>query len=625
MKKKGFKLNRLLKNLHIDLQEAVSVLKKRPDLGTFEANLSCEINTFQLGALIEYVKRQKTSIKEDVNIKAAWHKKHDKRININERSIKTEISIHNEKQQQIKKIKFRHKKAKIISIKKDGSLIIETSPYSFIYKNDCIVFSYNGTELFFSANGITPILNQHIQDIVRVFPSVRIKVGDGNEFHFMNPKFYKLITDLVQELEKKNNNVELDRCEENNNDDLVNVEYKNEIKEQIIEANNIEFFDYYYKIWVTDNSKVKKRNIEPFIVRDNNSRFCFNILNKYLSNRIPNNIIIRYSDFRIISIKGDLMLGVYVKILKESTLTHGDWEYELNNFNKKTFKECTDTSKKTINKDISYKSIYIDYLASHQSEKQLIKVYEVFNGVEEDCFIFTINMRGDFSAIIFENILFARASELFIVHKDNYVKCINLIFDYFTNYELKNKRLAIKQKLINPDKFLAVNYETIDHNNLLIWISKINKIINGVEVSNDKIQFKPGLEVPKEIQSRTLLKDTILVSNLHKSLMTQLFLKLSQIYGKENVGTEINVGKKRIDLVVKDNNKYNIYEIKTDKDVRTCIRQAIGQIFDYAYFEGLNNIDKMVIIGPSPITSEADVYLTKMRKLHNINIYYETV
>ena len=73
-------------------------------------------------------------------------------------------------------------------------------------------------------------------------------------------------------------------------------------------------------------------------------------------------------------------------------------------------------------------------------------------------------------------------------------------------------------------------------------------------------------------------------------------------------------------MAVKFDDKYDIYEIKSDSDVRTCIRQAIGQIFDYAYYGCSDNIGKMVIIGPSPITDEADKYLSNMRNQHKINI-----
>ena len=59
MKKKGLKLNQILKNLHINLKEASNVLRSRPDLGDFKGGLSCEINTFQLGELIKYMKNNK--------------------------------------------------------------------------------------------------------------------------------------------------------------------------------------------------------------------------------------------------------------------------------------------------------------------------------------------------------------------------------------------------------------------------------------------------------------------------------------------------------------------------------------------------------------------------------------
>lgn len=397
------------------------------------------------------------------------------------------------------------------------------------------------------------------------------------------------------------------------------------IKEQLLQADNLEFFDCYYKIWVIDSDKAKRRDISPFVIRDVNSRACFNVLNKYFANRLPCDIFIQYSNERVMDVNKSPILSTYIKILKENISLRGDWEYELCNYHKRTLDDCKKIPRKNLYKDVSYKSIYIDYLSSNQSDKQLIKAYEVFNGLEEDSFMFTIKMKDDLSAIIFENVLFARASEVFVVREQEYAKCVNLIFDYFTDYELKQKRLAIKRKLIKAEDFNAIRYVSIDHDKLPTWINNIQNVISDVKVQQEHIQFVHGLRISKNISSRNAHKVMTNVSHIHKDLMLKLFFKLARKYGKENVGTEICVGKKRIDMAVRSDKKYDIYEIKSNYDVRTCIRQAIGQIFDYAYYGCSDDIGKMVIVGPSPITDEADKYLASMRNQHKINIYYESI
>ena len=107
--------------------------------------------------------------------------------------------------------------------------------------------------------------------------------------------------------------------------------------------------------------------------------------------------------------------------------------------------------------------------------------------------------------------------------------------------------------------------------------------------------------------------------------MRKLYYHLCLQYGEENVGTENHIGTKKIDIVVKTEGGYNIYEIKTDKDPRGCVREAMGQILDYAFFECEDFIHKMVIVGVTPETKEVKTYLTKFRKNNSLEIYYTTV
>ena len=85
------------------------------------------------------------------------------------------------------------------------------------------------------------------------------------------------------------------------------------------------------------------------------------------------------------------------------------------------------------------------------------------------------------------------------------------------------------------------------------------------------------------------------------------------------------VGKKKIDLVVKHQDSYDLYEVKTNQDVRICIREAIGQIIDYAFFECNDRIEKMFIIGQNQISKEAVEYLENIRLKHNLPIYYQSI
>ena len=107
--------------------------------------------------------------------------------------------------------------------------------------------------------------------------------------------------------------------------------------------------------------------------------------------------------------------------------------------------------------------------------------------------------------------------------------------------------------------------------------------------------------------------------------MRRLYYQLCQQFGEENVGTENHIGTKKIDVVAKTGDGYNIYEIKTDKEPRGCVREAMGQILDYAFFECEDVIHKMVIVGVTPETKEVNTYLAKFREKNALEIYYTAV
>lgn len=93
-------------------------------------------------------------------------------------------------------------------------------------------------------------------------------------------------------------------------------------------------------------------------------------------------------------------------------------------------------------------------------------------------------------------------------------------------------------------------------------------------------------------------------------------------YGFENVGCELKVGNNKIDICVKKNEYFDIYEIKTCSSARACVREAMGQILEYAFFKTKESISKMYIVSDCAPDSDVEEYLLKIRNLHHIPIYY---
>lgn len=109
----------------------------------------------------------------------------------------------------------------------------------------------------------------------------------------------------------------------------------------------------------------------------------------------------------------------------------------------------------------------------------------------------------------------------------------------------------------------------------------------------------------------------------HSFLQKKLQLYLEGIYGTENVCLEHDCFGKSIDLVVRDNQgELLFYEVKTASSARSCIRQAIGQLFEYAYGNGIKYAKTIIVAGEPPLDNGCRIYLDFLRQEFGLPIDY---
>lgn len=138
-------------------------------------------------------------------------------------------------------------------------------------------------------------------------------------------------------------------------------------------------------------------------------------------------------------------------------------------------------------------------------------------------------------------------------------------------------------------------------------------------------QFKAGCSIKASSTSGSITEKNLNILLRHNDLQYRLYKELSEIYGEKNVGTEVNVNGLSIDLVVKREDEYWFYEIKTASTVKACIRQAFGQIMEYSYWPGHQQATKLVIAGEPVATEVESKYLDFLRKEFNIPIEYREI
>jgi len=113
-------------------------------------------------------------------------------------------------------------------------------------------------------------------------------------------------------------------------------------------------------------------------------------------------------------------------------------------------------------------------------------------------------------------------------------------------------------------------------------------------------------------------------SLFHNKLQTKIFKLLVNSYESENVGTEIALEYQAIiDVVVRTTPGYIFYEIKTSPTAKTAIREAFGQLMEYAYWSGQVDIAKLVIVAPPKATEAAINYMARLRQDFKIPIFYQ--
>ena len=99
---------------------------------------------------------------------------------------------------------------------------------------------------------------------------------------------------------------------------------------------------------------------------------------------------------------------------------------------------------------------------------------------------------------------------------------------------------------------------------------------------------------------------------LKHNLIQQRFLSyLQKKYGKEKVKSECKAhGASRIDIVQKTDTGFIFYEIKTYNNLKTSIRESIGQLLEYCLYPNVQEAKKLVLVSHVKPSDELISYFT---------------
>ena len=144
----------------------------------------------------------------------------------------------------------------------------------------------------------------------------------------------------------------------------------------------------------------------------------------------------------------------------------------------------------------------------------------------------------------------------------------------------------------------------------------------GPFIFTPDIQANTTQPPPATLRTRTPGETTVCYA--HRRM--QIALKQELIDEGAEVGTEHADGNGRyIDLVARRDEALEFYEIKSGLSPRLCIREALGQLLEYAYWRDAVQPARLIVVGDQPIDSEARAYLGALEHEFRLPIRYRHV
>jgi hypothetical protein len=146
------------------------------------------------------------------------------------------------------------------------------------------------------------------------------------------------------------------------------------------------------------------------------------------------------------------------------------------------------------------------------------------------------------------------------------------------------------------------------------------------DLTDGGFKFTPGHTHRASRTTSSTSPSIIEVSLRHNEIEDELVEALRAEFGPQCVGSEHPTGTGGVaDVLVSRGAVFDIYEIKIGSTARSCIRQAVGQLFDYGYWPGSVPLGQLVVVGEPPLDDEALEFLDRLQTGHRLPVSYRQV
>jgi len=150
----------------------------------------------------------------------------------------------------------------------------------------------------------------------------------------------------------------------------------------------------------------------------------------------------------------------------------------------------------------------------------------------------------------------------------------------------------------------------------------------GAKIKRRNYKFKPKA-FNKSLATRIINRQQKASESepIHAQIEEILCNHLVTTYGENSLSSESDTGlSTRIDISVRTADGFRLYEVKSYPSVKISIRQAVGQLLEYAYYPNpIMNLSALIIVSHLPIDDETKEYLEFLRETSSLPIYYQSV
>lgn len=207
------------------------------------------------------------------------------------------------------------------------------------------------------------------------------------------------------------------------------------------------------------------------------------------------------------------------------------------------------------------------------------------------------------------------------------LKDVNADYNHFkNNYLLPNVKFKWDEADLFNEPFLVDFLDGVEFNRFQAYRLKEELEVSIKEefVKKVKFDFQHGKASNTSVYTKSTSNKKTKVRRRHGEITDDLYdYLISKGFEKENISVEkTRVGGAIVDVVLKHDDEFDLFEIKTNNTALKNIRQALGQIFEYALMDGEITCKRLVIIGPAELTEQEQDYFKRLKELIQIKLEY---